>query len=222
MIFGSRTSTHGFGRLPSEPDKRDYKMADIVPQLERLSLPERMWHSSRVLNQGREPHCVGFSWAGWGIASPVEDPWDDAMGHDIYKACKLIDGMPDVDGSSVRAGAKVMRKRGHFKTFFFASSIIEAADYVSRFGPVVLGTDWYRSMSRPSVLGRMKVSGPVVGGHAYLWVGVSRGDAIILNSWGPRFGKNGTARISLRDLMDIFVNHGEACAATEVELRPAA
>ena len=214
---------YSFGRLPSEPDARDYRMSDVVRAMTELKLPERTWHSAHVLDQTTFPHCVGFAWADWGICAPVEDVWDNIMGHNIYDACKLIDGRPLVPGSSVRCGAKVMRARGHFKIYFFASSILEAAEYVVRYGPVVLGTDWYSGMNTPSKLRTiMPLRGVVVGGHAYLWVGVKKilgkTYAVILNSWGTEWGKGGYAYMLLSDLEQVFAHRGEACAATELVL----
>jgi hypothetical protein len=214
---------HGLGRRPSSPDKRDFKMSDAVNVLEKLTPPRpvKTWHSDRVLNQGETPHCVGFSWAGWGIAMPVEDPWNNPMGHNIYAACKILDGEPgEQNGSSVRTGAKVMMQRGKIGTYFFASSVDEAANYVARYGPVVLGTDWYTGMSYPSTFGGViKPTGKIEGGHAYLWLGVDSNYAIIRNSWGVGWGKSGDAKILLTDLKRVFAHDGEACAATEKVLR---
>ena len=222
-----RLELHGLGRLPSEPDSRDYRMSDALAGLQQLELPERIWHSDTVLNQLLEPACTGFAWAGWGICVPVEDPWTNAMGTSIYAAAKRIDGYPEAAGSTVRAAAKVMLTRGHFKSYFFASDILEAARYVGRYGPVVLGTDWYAGMMKPSrLLHILPVTGAVVGGHAYLWVGLRRIGkviyAVILNSWGAAWGKNGYALIALSDLIAIFRNRGEACAASELVLPKAA
>jgi hypothetical protein len=213
---------YGFGRVPSPEDRRDFKMADAVTLLEKAPTPRpnKLWHSDKVLFQGNTPHCVGFSWAAWGIAAPVEDPWCDLTGHDIYKACKVLDGEPGAqNGSTVRTGAKVMKNRNRIGTYFFAHSIDEAADYVARFGAVVLGTNWTEGMCKPSLINKIiSPTGKVVGGHAYLWIGVDRVYATLLNSWGTTWGKGGYARIKLSDLAALFADRGEACAATEMPL----
>jgi hypothetical protein len=198
---------HGLGRLPSPPDGRDYKMAAALKALDKIAAPRpvKTWHSDKVLNQGQTPHCVGFSWAGWGIATPIE------------AACKTLDGEPGAqNGSTVRSGAKVMATRNKIKTYFFANTIDEAADYVARYGPVVLGTAWYQGMYKPSLFNNIiRPTGKLLGGHAYLWIGVDKTYATIRNSWGIDWGKSGDARIPLNDLKKIFSRDGEACAATE-------
>jgi len=210
---------HGFGRLPQPPDKRDYRMADAVRELEKVYLPRpvKVWASGRVLDQGDTPHCVGFSWAGWGISTPVVDPWTDEHGHSIYRACKVIDGEPRKEnGSTVRSGAKVMVNRGRIRTYFFARDVDEALDYLARFGPVIFGTVWTDGMMRPSAWSKViRPTGRVVGGHAWLALGVDSRYVTIRNSWGTGWGKAGNARISITDLKAVWKSGAEACAATE-------
>ena len=211
---------YGLGRLPSPEDKRDFKMAAAVRQLELLPRPDKTWHSDRVLDQGTTFHCVGMAWCGWGVAMPVEDFWDTPMGHNIYARCKVLEGEPgEQNGSTVRTGAKVMLERKKIQTYFFAHSIDEAADYVARFGPVVLGTSWYEDMYKPSPTSNIiKPGGKLVGGHAYLWIGVDSTYATIRNSWGTGWGAGGDARITLVNLKKLFSERGEACAASEKAL----
>ena len=81
------------------------------------------WELLVQLDQGQTGHCVGFGWAGWGDAAPVEDTYQNADGNAIYYECKVIDGQPHQEnGSSVRSGALAMRARGRLSAFAFATS----------------------------------------------------------------------------------------------------
>jgi hypothetical protein len=139
------------------------------------------------------------------------------MGDSIYAACKVVDGEPGAqNGSTLRSGAKVLAKRKRIGTYFFASSVDEALDYLARFGTVVFGTVWTEGMFKPSLFGKIiRPTGPVKGGHAWLAIGVDAKYVTIRNSWGTDWGKGGDARISVKDLEDIYMQGGEACAATE-------
>ena len=213
---------YGLGRLPSPRDPRDYLMADAVRELEKVSLPRpvKRWHSDKVLAQGTTNHCVGFAMAAWGIAQPVEDPWCDLTGHDIYRAATVVDGHPGFEGgSTIRSGAKVLVNRKRIGSYFFASSVDEALDYLARFGTVVFGTIWYEGMFKPSYIGKViRPTGKVAGGHAWLAIGVDAKYVTIRNSWGTDWGRGGEARISIDHLKAIFKAGGEALAATEKPL----
>jgi len=213
---------YGMGRLPSPPDARDYSMRAAMVELDKTAPPRpvKSWHSDRVLNQLKTLHCVGFAWTGWGIACPVEDLWTNVMGHSIYRECKVFDGEPGAEnGSTIRSGAKVMKKRGRIATYFFARSVDEALTYLAAFGPVVFGTVWTEGMFKPSLFGKIiRPTGPVKGGHAWLAIGVDGKYVTIRNSWGTDWGKGGDARISIADLEDVYMSGGEACAATEKPL----
>lgn len=210
---------YGMGRLPSPPDARDYPMKAAMVELEKVTPPRpvKAWHSDRVLDQLRTAHCVGFSWTAWGIACPVEDQWTNVMGHSIYRACKVLDGEPNGEnGSTVRSGAKVMRARGRLGTYFFAHSVDEALTYLAAFGPVVFGTVFTEGMCKPSFFGKViRPTGKVVGGHAWLAIGVDAKYVTIRNSWGTGWGNGGDARIAIKDLEDVYMSGGEACAASE-------
>jgi len=212
---------HGFGRLPSPPDPRDYLMSAAVRELEKLPRPARRWHSDGpVLDQGETSACVGFAWAGWGISAPVEDDWGNADGAFIYGACKAIDGDPR-EGTTVRAGAAVMRHAGRLGTYFWAASVDEALDYLAApYGaPIVFGTVWTESMMTPGPLTRIiRPTGRIVGGHAWLAIGVDRSYVRLRNSWGRAWGKNGEARIRIVDLKALWRSGGEACAGSELPL----
>jgi hypothetical protein len=197
-------------------------MSDAVRALSRLPCVDRTWHSDRVLDQGATQRCVGFAWAAFGISAPVEDPWLNIEGHSIYRTCKVIDGDPAGEqGTTLRSGAKAMKKRGRIASYYRADTVAEAADYVALYGPVVIGTEWLDGMQEPGPMrGIIRPTGKVLGGHACLWYGVEHEWAILRNSWGTSWGVGGDCRISLVDLTWLFVRGGEAVAASELPLLP--
>ena len=210
----------GFGWQLSPFDARDHKMLSAMNQLEQLPRAVKTWHSDKVLNQLQTNHCVGFAYAAFGISTPIEDPWTDATGHNLYRACKVLDHDPAGEqGSTLRSGARVMRARRRIASYYFASSIDEAADYVAKYGPVVLGIPWLSAMSKPSAFrGIIVARGQQLGGHAILWYGVDGEWAVLRNSWGLGWGKRGDCRISLADLRKLYLMGGEALAASELPL----
>jgi hypothetical protein len=207
---------YGQGRFPSPPDARDYALAELMEIAPAPRYSPRNWHSDRVLNQGRKPHCVGFGWAGWGICTPVESRYYNSDGHSIYNAAKKYDGIyANMPGSTLRSGAKAMLSKRRIKSYYFARNIAEAEEFVAHHGPVVLGIDWYEGMMQTDTRGLISPTGLLLGGHCVLWKGVIGNYAVIRNSWGTGWGVGGDCKMLLRDLGDIYLSNGEACAAVE-------
>jgi len=213
---------YGLGRRPSPPDARDYRLAALVAKLEP-GAQLRIWPTDAdALNQEQTPHCVGAGWCGWGNCLPVDDQFGNDDLHEVYYEAKVYDGQPkgspDAEtGSTVRSGAKAMRARGRIAAYYFAESIAEAAEFVANHGPVVLGIDWYEGFTVP-LDGVIVPTGKVIGGHCILWRGVDGPYAVLRNSWGKGWGKDGDCRIRLDYLTVIWAHQGEAAAATEAPL----
>lgn len=214
------------GRIPSPEDNRDrlFPMSLALPAVSEAATPRwRYWTGGKILDQGDTPHCVGFSWAGWMGISPVRSLKDydalEFMGHDIYAACKLLDGIPTVDGTYVRTGATVQKNRGRLSAYLWANTPEELRAWLLTKGPVVVGTDWLREMFWPDKAGLISVNGELAGGHAYLLTGYNRDRNIfrIQNSWGTTWGVKGRAWVKGAD-MDrlLFDRGGEAVTAEEV------
>jgi hypothetical protein len=176
------------------------------------------WHDAVVLDQGDTSRCVGFGWCGWGDCAPIEDAFTNADGDAVYYAAKVIDGEPKAEtGSSVRSGAKAMQNRGKVASYYFAASIADVRDWVSRHGPVVMGTDWHAGMFHPDAAGYTHPTGPVVGGHCYLLVGYDPATSRyeFVNSWGESWGRAGRFYMAEPDVAALLAAGGEACAAVE-------
>ena len=161
--------------------------------------------STKVLDQGQDG------------ASPVRGMVSDYLALQVYRRAKEIDEWEgvDYDGTSVRAGMLVGREKGWWEGFKWAFNMTELKAAL-RFGPVVLGVEWYDSMYEAPG-GRVVIDGPMVGGHCVLLTGYSpnynrRGPMFRWrNSWGKSYGINGNAYIKPADLERIlFVAGGEA------------
>ena len=160
-------------------------------------------------DQGTEGACVGFDWS-W-CQSIRNRVFYDAFW--LYHQAQLVDEWPgeDYSGSSVRAGADVLRTVGHLrlrKGLHFepslaegisvnrwATSVDELRTAVALGDPVALGINWYENFDRPQEhrvgngrewwIGEGDL-GRIRGGHAIALYGASdRRQAIkLVNSWG--------------------------------------
>lgn len=206
----------------------------------RAAIPARpkrrtkKWRNGVILDQGREGACVGFGWTAEALSTPVsvdlkrvkaeapEDP--TAFAHYVYNSAKKIDWWEgeDYEGTSVLAGAKVLKNLGLVKEYRWCFRIEDVIDAILTKGPVVLGIYWYDSMYETTD-GILNVAGQVVGGHCITAVGFKLAkdsptgeDTIILqNSWGCSWGTWGLAEIRVRDLKMLLDNDGEACVVTK-------
>jgi hypothetical protein len=177
------------------------------------------WELKIQLDQGQTGHCVGFGWAGWVDAMPVEGNYQNADGHALYYECKVIDGEPLAEnGSTVRSGPLALRNRGRLAAFAFAASTAEIDTWINNQGPVVVGTSWTNDMFNPDANGFVKPTGAVAGGHCYLMLEkVDAQDAYVFqNSWGASWGQNGRFRMKRSDFASLLADQGEACCAAEL------
>lgn len=200
----------------------------VTPYLKTIPAPapppapatDVVWaDADTVLDQGQTPHCVGFGWAGWGDALPVDDRFTNADGDAIYYEAKVIDGEPgQEDGSDVRSGAKAMQNRGRLSAYAFTTSVPTVRAFLAAHGPVVFGSDWYDAMFTPDANGFVAPSGSVAGGHCYVCVGdvPSKGALLFQNSWGDWGPLHGRFYMTYTDAQALLSQQGEACSAVEL------
>ena len=128
----------------------------------------------------------------------------------------------DYSGTSVRAGAKVLRGRGHINAYAFTQDAEALARSVLNEGPTPIGVDWHEGMDRVDSEGYIYPTGGVRGGHCLIVDGVVFGvegevDRFRLrNSWGSSWGLNGRCRIKAEDLRQLLSSGGTACMAVEL------
>jgi len=225
---------HGMGLL-SDPDERDlqYPMQAMLAMEETFTLPTQMFYQTGpILNQGRLPQCVGFSWKQWLQTGPTVNLSTHPTPTEIYCAAQKLDPWvgdctnPRYNGSTVRAGAQALQGMQFVTSYVWAWDAETIRRWIlSGKGPVVVGTRWYPSMFTPvkSII-TVDTSVAPAGGHAYLLSGYTDNGRFfeITNSWGAYWGAAGKAKIRYSD-MDILLGlQGEAATAVEHLVIPVA
>jgi hypothetical protein len=177
-----------------------------------------------VLDQGATPQCVAYSCANWLSCLPIRTIVDTpAYEQALYDRAQQIDEWPgeNYEGTSVRAGFKVLQEQGHLPNYVWAQSEMDIFEFVATTGPVVMGTDWYSDMFNPDAEGYLNPTGNVVGGHAWLIYGVEQDFYYMQNSWGQwGIWNTGTAKIRRADVAFLLYSQGEAGAGSEVPITP--
>lgn len=220
------------GRLYS-PDERDkgFLMSSLIPkakETQEYRTWKYWWPTGWWGNQGSTPHCVGYAWAHWLAEGPITQvrarskrgghPFDPNY---LYNEAQLIDEWPgiDYDGTSVRAGVKVLKNNGFVSEYRWAWDIEDVINTLLYISPVVVGTVWTYDMFFPDENNIIKATGSFSGGHAYLLDGINvdRGIIRIKNSWGRNWANKGFAYISIDDMSKLISLDGEACVAVEID-----
>jgi len=214
-------------RSRHDPRSKGYGIRPLLQQKE-VKAEEKMWDEGIVLDQGSEGACVGFAWAGGLLADPnapkIQPSFKKAndLARSFYHEAQKIDQWPgeDYSGTSVLAGAKVMKSKGLIKEYRWCFSLSDIKDAVISEGPVVIGIPWYQGMYQTRQDGLVRVSGKKVGGHAILITGYSPkmkfGNKYLevfrwRNSWGESYGVGGSGWIEASQLNKLIKDNAEAC-----------
>jgi hypothetical protein len=212
---------HGrkFDRLRAvDPQDKDYPMRAAIDMAVE---PRPPWQSPPALDQGSEGSCVGFGSTHMLAAAPWMHPLTYDFARGIYVEAKTVDEWQgeDYEGTSVRAGMKVLQSRGLITEYLWTTSAETVRDYVYRRSAVVMGTNWYDRMMEPDEEGMVYPEGAAVGGHCWLVLGHSeaRNAFRCLNSWGTGWGQKGRFWLSWEAFKFLLEEDGgEACSPLEV------
>jgi len=198
----------------------------------RTARKATFWQEGTVLDQGAEGACVGFGWMAEVLAKPVapEQQPAEELGNSLaqfyYKEAQKVDQWEgeDYEGTSVLAGAKVMKEYGLISEYRWCFSVEDIIDAVCLKGPVVLGVPWFQSMYRTLTGGLVYIdtTKEPVGGHCITITGydpamqIGRQTLEVFrwrNSWGHDYGDGGSGYIKVSDLKRLFEHErgAEAC-----------
>lgn len=210
------------GRIAA-PDEHDHRflMAVVLAEEEPLVNSVSYRHGPILSQQGGT--CVGHGWRAWLNGAPIRqrggpDPYA------IYHAAQLVDEWEgeDYEGTSVRAGAKVLQAAGFISSYIWAFDEPTVNRWLrTKKGGVVIGVNWYSEMFHVDGAGYLNLSGSLVGGHC-VWVrgyNQRRSAYRIQNSWGDTWGENGQAWLRAADFSRLLVEGGECCCGVEVRKR---
>jgi len=220
-----------FGRI-LVPDSRDAQFP-VAEMLAEHAIPpikhKEWWNEGWYGNQGKYPRCVAYAWSHWledgpviqdGISDRAQKPIIDPKL--LYDEAQRRDGIPgnNYEGTTVRAGAKVLKKLGLITEYRWATNINDVIKCLTILGPMVVGTLWTEGMTNINSRGLiMRPTGKSQGGHAYLINGVDLNKELfrVKNSWGKSWGQNGHGYIKIKDFETLLNRGGEACIAREVK-----
>ena len=210
------------------PDVRDneYLIDTLLESQGKITNPRitsRFWDDNGWWgDQGRTPHCVGYAWAHWLEDGPIGQPGIAPIINPqlIYEQAQKLDEWPgeNYSGTSVRGGVKSLQRNGKIKNYYWGFDVNSLINAVLYYGPVVVGTYWYRGMFYPDRLGFISPTGGIMGGHAYVINGVDtkKGYFRLKNSWGRKWGIKGSAYININHMSTLISQYGEVCIATEI------
>jgi len=180
------------------------------------------WRCLQWLDQGEDGACVGFSCAHELIARPseVKKLTNNFAKKIIYWEAQKIDewrggsypgAKPFYEGTSVLAGAKVVKEMEYIDSYRWAFSLSDLKIGVGYHGPAVIGINWYEGMMDTDRKGFVTPTGEVLGGHAILVRGINVKENYFLlrNSWGKGWGINGDCKVSFKSMSKLLKQDGE-------------
>jgi hypothetical protein len=215
--------THSLGRLYA-PDPKDHPATRKLPARVELA-PYLYWHTRWVGDQDDRSQtgyivsaCTGFAARGFLEAAPAIT--HDLDPFDIYRRAREHDEFPgeDYEGSTVRGVMKYLHELRRIGEYVFAWGLQPVLEWLTAYGPVVLGTDWTWDMFTPDAQGVVRDTGGVAGGHAYVCIGYSltRQALRCVNSWGREWAQAGRFWLPFDVAERLIAAQGEAAMTIEI------
>jgi hypothetical protein len=169
----------------------------VVRRQFRAFFPPRAtdWRSQGD-QQSCTEHALTNKLCGWPMPRRIATlPWQQ---HELYRLAQTMDEWPGSEpryyGTSGRAICRAAREKGVVDERWNAFTVDEVLDLLladstdwRHYGPVLIGTNWYASMSRADDKGFLEIApvGRVLGGHETCLIGANmRSETLYgISSW---------------------------------------
>lgn len=249
--FNHRTDGNahrGLGRhVNHDPQSKRYpyraaRLARMVPVFHERHVP--------IFDQGQLGSCEGNATLGimatgpyWATLSTAQQQsglaggrysWDEAGAVNLYSDITAHDSFsgtypPTDTGSDGLSAAKWLTAQGIIPGYQHTFSLNDALAALMDF-PLLMGTEWLDDMFNPDSYGRIRISGAVDGGHAWILdeyippgaKAISTGDVLSTvspyvggtTSWGLSFGAQGRFFLPASGLGTLLANDGDVIVPT--------
>lgn len=190
-----------FGLIQSPKDSRDWLYSSMKPY---VKIPSEFFYPNIPFrDQGHYGTCVGFGSASLKTIQELSDSQLNASPLFIYKECKKIDGLPNSEGTTLKAAMSVLKNTGVCAEEMYPYSLTPAttkvtpveqasvgkiSGYAQLYGvedikqalfsdsPVLIGigvTNKFRNLGKGEHFVTTLFGDQVIGGHCLVIVGFS-------------------------------------------------
>lgn len=180
---------------------------------ETAQLKTVFWKPGTVLDQGDIGSCTGNALVD--CLNCMGQNYDERVAVAVYTWASHHDwipgGYPKEDtGSTGIAAAKAAKHMGMISSYRHAFGIEHTLGALM-LQPVMIGIPWHEGMFTPDENGFLPLTGKVDGGHEIAVIGYDDRDKFVtlLNSWGPSWGQDGTAKLRVDDLDRLLRDQGD-------------
>lgn len=194
----------------------------------KANIPQRDWrwrNYGRKLDQGGVGACTGVAAAHALNCKPLHRSGGKTFiaedGIRFYGRATQLDDWPgeyppDDTGTSALAICQSLQSLNLITSYEWAFGFTHGLQSLA-FGPLLQGTYWTEDMSLPDSEGRVWPTGPDMGGHEYVWVGVeyrakrqsSQNRSWFLNSWSADWGVKGYFWMTWKDHEELLARAGD-------------
>lgn len=221
------TPNVGLGRVPFyDPRNERFRIRALVRSADTIPINSRYWYGNGFWgDQGATSECTAYSLVHYMEDGPITHAGPTPLAHPsvVYREIQAIDRAEGRDygvdgGATMLAQCKAALARKWIGEYRWGYTLDELVAAVLTSGPVIVGTNWYDGMFTPDVSARVRVTGSIAGGHAYVINGVNRLTKYfrLKNSWSRSWGAKGYAYISFADMARLILEDGEIVLAREL------